>query len=406
MPSLLAISRKVLRHPTKTALLSLAVLYAAVYCTLWILNLGWRGRWHWNYAVALHPALAYVIPKGDWTSPTDPPHWVQEIYDAPWMGDFDVPHLSPRVYSFTSSYHLASPVILKLHIISTVSTESRQKRHLIRRLSPLFTIPSPYRHLIELKFVLGHAYRADGSVDDAVEAALAEEQDSYGDLLRLNLTHGENLRGGKILDWIRAVGTGLDGGREAWWLVKADDDAVLNLPNFLDALLALDPKQPVYLGTSLNRWPSYHYHFTGLVTGFSWPPLQTLSAGIGEMPREEIETWWDDDVLTGELLFCLPPAPQCRGPLDTLPPYCDPRRPPPWGWRCPPSSPDPRTGLIRHDFLRRMGDKYVWFIKGDLARHSYWFKPLEGYEAEWRERIQGKIWTPPGWLKRYADKAR
>ena len=45
---------------------------------------------------------------------------------------------------------------------------------------------------------------------------------------------------------------------------------VINLPNFLDELLTLDPRQPVYVGTSLNRFPAYHYHFTGMLTGFSW----------------------------------------------------------------------------------------------------------------------------------------
>ena len=30
--------------------------------------------------------------------------------------------------------------------------------------------------------------------------------------------------------------------------------------------------------------------------------LKTLSTGIGKMTRQEIEVWWDDDVLTGELM--------------------------------------------------------------------------------------------------------
>jgi len=46
---------------------------------------------------------------------------------------------------------------------------------------------------------------------------------------------------------------------------------VLNLPLFLDTLLALDAKEAIYLGTSLNRWPAFHAHFTGMLTGFSHP---------------------------------------------------------------------------------------------------------------------------------------
>lgn len=45
----------------------------------------------------------------------------------------------------------------------------------------------------------------------------------------------------------------------------------MNLPVFLDTLITLDPQKPIYLGTSLNRWPAFHYHFTGMLTGFSWP---------------------------------------------------------------------------------------------------------------------------------------
>jgi len=99
-----------------------------------------------------------------------------------------------------------------------------------RELSPLLNIPAPYRHLIELKFVLGHAYRGDWSVDEEMEASLGEEQAVYGDLMRLDLEHGENLREGKILDWIHAVGSGEDGGREAWWVFKVDDDVRHSAP--------------------------------------------------------------------------------------------------------------------------------------------------------------------------------
>ena len=42
------------------------------------------------------------------------------------------------------------------------------------------------------------------------------------------------------------------------------------MPVFLDSLIALDPKTPTYLGTSLNRWPPFQHHFTGMLTGFSW----------------------------------------------------------------------------------------------------------------------------------------
>jgi len=95
---------------------------------------------------------------------------------------------------------------------------------LIRELSPLEKIPAEYRHLVEVKFVVGHALKEDGGVDEVMEGLLREEQDMFGDVLKLDLARGENLREGKILDWIYAVGEGKDRGREAWYLFKIDDD--------------------------------------------------------------------------------------------------------------------------------------------------------------------------------------
>lgn len=353
----------------------------------------------------LAPPLQYILPSGGWDPVDYNPKWVQEIYDAPWMGTWEVAELTSAVYhhshsegkaigqeveegefekdlsldsenpvgveheydmaseeppnlglheaehghelpsthdeiSFTEETPshqgkkgdsefsletiqrrstvltpdylpnpsaLSSPSLIKLHVFSSVTQKSRDKRFLIRRLSPLFNVPPEYRHLIELKFVLGHAYKIeeDWAVDEEMEALMAEEQEEFGDMLRLNLAYGENLRWGKILDWIKEVGMGRDGGRESWWLFKVDDDVgasrfsiiaskwwrfgekatedvicgigdteaqtVLHLPNFLDTLMTLDPHDSYYLGTSLNRWPAYHHHFTGMVTGFSWP---------------------------------------------------------------------------------------------------------------------------------------
>jgi hypothetical protein len=50
----------------------------------------------------------------------------------------------------------------------------------------------------------------------------------------------------------------------------ADKQAVINLPKLLNLLLSLDIREPTYLGTSLVRWPSYHNHFTGFLTGFNY----------------------------------------------------------------------------------------------------------------------------------------
>lgn len=298
--------RRFEQHPALAISLIVLILGSAVYFTLWRVHLRNDGRWYWNWLVSLHPAIAYIIPSGDWGPIGQPPRFIPEINDAPWMGTWELPKLSKPVYQqdLTPSTlenpppALLSPAIVKLHVFSTVWPKAQAKRRLIRELSPIYQIPCQYRHLVEVKFVLGHAYKPNWDVDEEIEASLKEEQERYGDLIRLNITHGENLREGKILDWMRAAGSGTDGGRKAWWLFKVDDDvsidnvswlrqlilqAVLNLPNFLDTLLSLNPQLPYYLGTSLNRWPAYHHHFTGMVTGFNWG---VVSPGIAPVERD------------------------------------------------------------------------------------------------------------------------
>lgn len=50
-----------------------------------------------------------------------------------------------------------------------------------------------------------------------------------------------------------------------------------------------------------------------------------------------------------------------------------------------------------------MGDEAVWFIQGDVARHSWLFKAIDGYRKEWETHIKGKMWTAPRWMEQYAD---
>lgn len=85
-------------------------------------------------------------------------------------------------------------------------------------------------------------------------------------------------------------------------------------------------------------------------------------------------------------------------PLESLPAYCDPKEPPPWGYYPPPPTVDPRTGLYRHDYLRRMGDPDRIIVKGDVATHSWFFKQMGPYEKEWNKKSKGKMWNPPQWV--------
>lgn len=237
-----AAARRAARKPRTTALLALITLTSLAYYLLHRAIWGPVGRWYWNYTVAVLPASLYpLIPKGDWGPIEGPPRFVPEIFSAPWMGEFALPNLTPPMYrpvqNVSAEPHLpnrsvalSSPALVKITIFSTVKPKAYAKRALIRRLSPLFNVPERFRHLVEVKFALGHAYRVgeegypDWSVNEEMESLLAQEQATHGDLMRLDLEYGENLRDGKILEWIRAVGMGRDGGRPAWWLFKVDDD--------------------------------------------------------------------------------------------------------------------------------------------------------------------------------------
>lgn len=118
------------------------------------------------------------------------------------------------------------------------------------------------------------------------------------------------------------------------------------------------------------------------------------------MAEKEVQAAWDDDVLTGELMYSLPSAPHCAHRDDGK---CDPHAVPKHGWMPLPENPDPRTDLNRHDFERRAGDPAWLFTKGDLGMHGWWFKFPEYWEKEWNRAIKGKMWEPPAWLAKYAD---
>jgi hypothetical protein len=116
------------------------------------------------------------------------------------------------------------PALLMLHVFSMPDASSRRRRSMIRTHNPDLSVPAEYRHLVEIKFVLGHSEVREGMSDEEKEGIKREEkkieleQAVFGDLIRLdNLKHGENMNEGKTLEWIRWVGR--PGGREAQWVM-------------------------------------------------------------------------------------------------------------------------------------------------------------------------------------------
>lgn len=132
---------------------------------------------------------------------------------------------------------------------------------MIRTIDLLDVVPRRYRHLFEIKFVLGlptpaelgqgesiigaelgerepetstrtegdaESVRVRGKQRGTARQAVREEQEiqeesrRYGDIVRLEgLEGGENMDHGKSVEWLRWVGRRE---REGSWVIKCDDD--------------------------------------------------------------------------------------------------------------------------------------------------------------------------------------
>lgn len=190
-----------------------------------------------------------------WT--TKCPPLVPGVHAAKWAGGWETPRLRKASAD--------SPALLMLHIFSMPNTASRLRRETIRRHHPLLALPEAYRHLVDFKFIIGYPRdECRGRVDEvlcpgveAEEMAIAKEL-RHKDLIRLEgLKHGENMDEGKTWEWIRHVGR--DGGPEAQWVFKCDDDVsgsmtelMQTLPilqNLVPFLLTLNPSVPTYVST-------------------------------------------------------------------------------------------------------------------------------------------------------------
>ena len=103
---------------------------------------------------SLRPLGTKLVPIPDGAGPLGVPTLYPELLNATWMGEWPIPKLiSSKHGVINGKEQLVSPALLMLHIFSTITPASRERRQLIRENSPLFTIPQEYRHLVELKFV-------------------------------------------------------------------------------------------------------------------------------------------------------------------------------------------------------------------------------------------------------------
>ncbi|ODN96292.1 hypothetical protein I350_08310 [Cryptococcus amylolentus CBS 6273] len=255
----------------------------------------------YNLLLANSPAWAHPLVdalKGlPETKGMPPPNTVHGLRKGRSMEEYSAPRLSLPVEGLDGE--LTSPAVLMLHIFATPSPASRKRRELIRSIDYFSAIPPPYRHLVEIKFIIGRYSPGHALYDENESREIEAEQKREKDLFILeDLEAGDDMNRGKTWEWLRQVGK--EGGREAWWVMKCDDDTFPILPNLLPYLLAHSPGTPSYVGTSFGRWPGYHFYFEGMMYGFTWPVVKALAAA--NVSREDRNREWDEDAHMGALM--------------------------------------------------------------------------------------------------------
>ncbi|WVF65943.1 hypothetical protein IAT40_000681 [Kwoniella sp. CBS 6097] len=376
-------------RPILIVLLSLLVLIPLIHYTL-DLRSHWRRlpeHHRWNIAVGNTPTWAHPYVGKVIKNPAElmgPPSIQPGLRNAPWAGSWETPTLKSPEYRYVpsskgSQMKLVSPAFLILHVFSTPSPGSRKRRHFIRELGLAEAVPEKYRHLVEIKFVMGLQRPQEGEQGwkeaEEEENEIARENEVFGDIVRLReLEAKENMNHGKSWEWLRYIGR--EGGRKAWWVLKCDDDTLPILPNLLPFLLSLEPSKPTYLGSALGRWTGYHYYFQGMMYGFSWGVIKTMA--VADVPRGSRNYQWDEDARMGELMFSLPPIPG----IDANSTACNPPKVDDVKWSLPPHSPDACTGLTWVDVEARLGNVGGWGI-ADERRALAWH-PLKD-EDEYAE---------------------
>lgn len=144
-----------------------------------------------------------------------PPTIFDELLAAPPLDSWNIPSLQD------------GSTLLTLHVFSTGTKKSRERREFIRSHSPLNLLPPELRRWVEMKFILGRPDPEKVEEKEVVEEEIEIEKESerWGDVVRLEgLRGGDNMNQGKSWEWAKFVGKRREGQREAQWYLKCDDD--------------------------------------------------------------------------------------------------------------------------------------------------------------------------------------
>ncbi|CAK9785902.1 hypothetical protein CC85DRAFT_329921 [Cutaneotrichosporon oleaginosum] len=329
------------------------------------------------------------------------------LLNAPWPGSWPVPKLTAPKYENGT---LVSPALLMLHVMSTPSVAGAERRAFLRSVTPLKTVPPEYRHLVEVRFVLGYPPDGDKWVH---RKELDAEQAAHGDLFFLHglAKGGENMNNGKTIAWMETLAAYP---RPTQYIIKCDEDTLPLLPNILDWLVTLDPAQPTYFGTTLTRWWGYMHYFEGMMYGFSSNVIKTV--GAAEIPKDWATQDWDEDARTGELMFSLPTKPGVDPmsiPNDHSGSFINMARNPPvmedMNTLRLPRNPDPRSGLHRIDLKWRIADWGRWWVSDPHSALAYHrLKHERDYKEAWEKvqrawRWRAFVWRPPFRMRSLRD---
>ncbi|KAL7422144.1 hypothetical protein Q5752_002787 [Cryptotrichosporon argae] len=197
-------------------------------------------------------------------------------------------------------------VLVYLGIFSTADRKDR--RDLYRRT----VLPDFPPHLVTVKFILGlppfpeNPLSQEAVARSLLLARLHQENEDHGDLVLLPMV--DNIDLGKTHEYFKHVartfaGPGRVRGRPRF-VVKADDDTILVMPNLVAAFARLDCATNVYWGTSAGRSGYFGDYFRGLAYAMSWPLVSWIGSANMTLPHIiKIE-----DARTGQWLRHLDPV--------------------------------------------------------------------------------------------------
>ncbi|TXT10010.1 uncharacterized protein COLE_03944 [Cutaneotrichosporon oleaginosum] len=185
------------------------------------------------------------------------------------------------------------------------SASARQRRDLYRRV----VLPDFPPDLFTVKFILGQQAPVEGlNPSQRIASAkltkdVQEEMAEFGDMVMLDIV--DNIDFGKTHAYFKWVahefaGHGLVKGRPRF-VMKADDDTFLVMPNLVSSFIDLDCSRNYYWGTSAGRSGYFQDYFRGLAYALSWPLVSWI--GSADMPSAHVVKI--EDARTGQWLRML-----------------------------------------------------------------------------------------------------